>query len=185
MNVSSKLPAGVRLQPITRHDDARGSFSEIFRSEGSAGIDPIQWNVVSSEAGVLRGVHVHVRHDDYVVVVHGSATIGLRDLRPWSPTHGSTALVELRRERLGGLTIPWGVAHGFYHREPSIFVLGVSEYFDPEDELGCRWDDPRLGIPWPVSEAQLSRRDEEAPPFGRLVQQLADFPAFCEAARER
>ena len=55
----------------------------------------MQWNAVWSEAGVLRGVHVHIRHDDYLTVPVGRASVGLRDLRRGSPTEGLSALVEL------------------------------------------------------------------------------------------
>ena len=110
----------------------------------------MQWNAVWSEAGVLRGVHVHVRHDDYLTVPVGRASVGLRDLRRGSPTEGLTALVELGREQPGALVIPHGVAHGFYFHEPSLHVYAVSEYWDPADELACNWADPELGIEWPV-----------------------------------
>lgn len=180
MTLGPKLLSGVRIDAIATHRDSRGDFSEIFRQEWPAAIEARQWNVVSSEPGVLRGVHVHVRHDDYLAVVRGAVSIGLCDLRPWSPTHGAAAVVELHESELRGLTIPWGVAHGFYFHEPSLHVYAVSEYFDPKDELGCRWDDPRLGIPWPVADARISARDEQAPSLPELVEQLAALPAFRE-----
>ena len=125
------LPAGTVFRPLEAHADERGVFTELYRREWGTGAEPIQWNAVWSEAGVLRGVHVHVRHDDYLTVPVGRASVGLKDLRRGSPTEGLAALVELGRERPGALVIPHGVAHGFYFHEPSLHVYAVSEYWDP------------------------------------------------------
>lgn len=155
------LPAGVRLVPLTPHADERGVFTELFRASWEVGVAPIQWNAVSSHANVLRGVHAHVRHTDYLTLAVGHATIGLHDLRPESPTEGLGTTVELDSEAPAALVIPVGVAHGFYfHTERSVHVYAVSHEFDPNDELGCRWDDPELDIAWPCSEPLISPRDE-------------------------
>ena len=76
------LPAGVRLVPLTPHVDERGVFTELFRASWDVGVAPIQWNAASSHANVLRRVHAHVRHADYLTLAVGRATIGLHDLRP-------------------------------------------------------------------------------------------------------
>jgi dTDP-4-dehydrorhamnose 3,5-epimerase len=155
------LPAGVRLVPLTPHADERGVFTELFRASWEVGVAPIQWNAVSSHANVLRGVHAHVRHTDYLTLAVGHATIGLHDLRPESPTEGLGTTVELDSEAPAALVIPVGVAHGFYfHTERSVHVYAVSHEFDPNDELGCRWDDPELDIAWPCSQPLISLRDE-------------------------
>jgi dTDP-4-dehydrorhamnose 3,5-epimerase len=133
---------------------------------------PVQWNVVRSEPGVLRGVHVHLRHDDYLMVVAGRGLFGLRDMRVKTETPDAVALVELSAEQPATLVIPHGVAHGFYFFEPSITFYAVTHYWNMDDELGCRWDDQSLGIPWPVTEARLSPRDEAAPSFATLCDQL-------------
>jgi len=141
------------------HADSRGVFTELFRDSWELGVEPAQWNVVASNANVLRGVHAHWRHTDYLTVVAGRATVGLHDLREGSPTDGLGVAVELGAERPAALVIPNGVAHGFYFGEPSIHVYAVSHEWDPSDELGCRWDDPALGIDWPCDDPQLSDRD--------------------------
>src|SRR4051812_14024847 len=82
------LPDGVALRPLDMNRDSRGSFTEVFREEWDTGISPVQWNIVSSEAGTLRGVHVHIRHDDYLTTLRGRASVGLRDLRRGSPAQG-------------------------------------------------------------------------------------------------
>src|SRR3989304_9839168 len=85
------LPAGVRLLPLQMNRDDRGVFTEVFRRSWDTGIEPVQWNFVRSQAGVLRGGHVHVRPVDYLIVLEGRASIGLRDLRRGSPPGGGGA----------------------------------------------------------------------------------------------
>ena len=169
--VRTGLPDGVAVRLLEPHADDRGTFTEIFRAAWDSSIDGVQWNVVRSGAGVLRGVHVHPRHDDYLTVIEGSATIGLLDLREGARDRVGTT-VDLRADTPSAITIPHGVAHGFYFHEPSLHVYAVSSYWSPEDELGCRWDDPGLRIPWPVSEAVISERDASLPALGDLRVQL-------------
>jgi dTDP-4-dehydrorhamnose 3,5-epimerase len=168
------LPEGVRVRPLDPHADSRGSFTELHRREWGACVDPVQWNAVRSQAGVLRGVHVHPRHDDYLIVFGGRAAVGLCDLREDSPTAGLGACLDLRGDAPAGLTIPHGVAHGFYFHEPSLHIYAVSHYWDVGDELGCRWDDDELGIPWPQSEAVISPRDAALPSLAVLRDELRD-----------
>jgi dTDP-4-dehydrorhamnose 3,5-epimerase len=155
------------------HADERGVFTELHRADWDTGVAPVQWNAVRSEAGVLRGVHVHPRHDDYLLLVAGRATVGLRDLRPGAPAGGRACCVELDAAAPRAITIPHGVAHGFYFHEASLHVYAVSHYWDPADELGCHWADPELGIGWPVSEARLSPRDAALPLLAGLAVELA------------
>jgi len=170
---ATTLPVGTSLVPLEAHDDERGVFVELYRLEWETGVVPVQWNAVRSRAGVLRGVHVHIRHDDYLTVPFGRASVGLRDLRRGSPTEGVAAVVDLDGERPAALVIPHGVAHGFYFHEPSLHVYAVSEYWDSEDELGCHWADPELEIPWPCGSAQVSERDAQSPPLRELLERLA------------
>lgn len=163
------LPHDLRLLPLEPHRDDRGTFTELYRKEWQTGVEPVQWNAVHSEAGVLRGVHVHPRHDDYLTVVRGRATIGVRDLREGSPTEGAAACVELAEEHPTAIAIPHGVAHGFYFQQPSTHIYSVSHYWDMADELGCRWDDPALELPWPQRSARLSPRDEALPSLEVLL----------------
>lgn len=167
------LPDGVLVRPLVEHRDPRGAFSEVFRQEWATAIVPVQWNMTRSQPGVLRGVHVHPRHHDYVIVLEGHATAALRDLRPASPTSGLVATFSLRGDTLLGVTIPCGVAHGFLFHEPTLFLLAVSESWDPDDELGCHWADPALGIDWPARPTCLSDRDLALPSLGALLEDLA------------
>jgi dTDP-4-dehydrorhamnose 3,5-epimerase len=166
------LPYGVELRPLTVHRDDRGLVAEIFRDEWPTGIAPVQWTIVVSEAAVMRGVHVHLRHDDYFVLLQGAVCAGLRDLRPGSPSAGRAALLDLDGDAPAALVIPHGVAHGFYFFSPSTFLLGASHYYEPADELGCHWRDPELGLAWPVSSARLSMRDAALPGVRDVARQI-------------
>ena len=166
------LPQGVTLRSLERHSDERGSLTEIFRGSWDTGVDAVQWNYAESEARVLRGVHVHVKHVDYLILLRGCALIGLRDLRIGSPTEGMTALIEMQGAKLQALTIPPGVAHGFYFPEPSVHIYAVSEYWDHQDEFGCHWADPALELDWPDAAPLISARDAALPSLRDLVESL-------------
>jgi dTDP-4-dehydrorhamnose 3,5-epimerase len=164
---------GVKLIDLCAHADDRGSLTEIYREQWF-GERAVQLNYVRSAAGVLRGVHGHFLHQDYLVLLAGSASVGLKDMRPDSPTLGEAALIELRADRLQTLSVPNGVAHGFYFSEPSTLVYAVTHYWDQDDELGCRWDDPGLGITWPCTSPQISSRDAALPGYPVFAAQLQD-----------
>jgi dTDP-4-dehydrorhamnose 3,5-epimerase len=153
------LPDGTYLHELVPHADDRGVFTELFRVSWDLQVAPVQWNLVRSVTNVLRGVHVHHRHTDYLTIAAGRATIGLHDLRADSSTSGLAAAIELSSDRPSALIVPPGVAHGFYFHEPSVHVYAVSHDWDPSDELGCRWDDPELGLAWPCTDPLLSVRD--------------------------
>ncbi len=171
------LPEGVLLRGLETHVDPRGAFTELFRQAWMTAVPFIQWNAVISQAHVLRGVHVHLNHHDYLTVLQGRALMGLCDLRPRSPTARLAVMVELTGQGLETLYIPPGVAHGFYFPEPSLHVYAVSEYWDPADELGCRFDDPGLGLAWPNRAPLLSPRDASLGPLSDLAGRIPDWRA--------
>lgn len=172
------LPDGVVAHKLQANTDDRGVFTELFREEWTQSIRPIQWNAVRSNQGVLRGVHVHPRHSDYLTLAAGQMTLGLCDLRPESPTYKLALALDIDAADPQAVEIPPGVAHGFYFAQESIHVYAVSHYWDMADELGCRWDDPALGIPWRHSEAQISARDQQ-------LQSLAELEVELASARGR
>jgi dTDP-4-dehydrorhamnose 3,5-epimerase len=169
----STIP-GVRVVLLTAHADERGRLAEIFRDDWNVGIPVPQWTLLDTVAGGFRGVHVHFRHTDYIVVVAGQLDVGLSDLRRGSPTEGAGEIVSLRGDELRALVIPPGVAHGFHSRVATTALAGTSHLYDPGDDLGCRWDDPALAIPWQEPPAVLSERD-------RTAGSLADLLAALEA----
>jgi dTDP-4-dehydrorhamnose 3,5-epimerase len=168
------LPEGMIVTPLKRHEDNRGSLIEVFRQSWGTGIAPVQWNVVESSSNVLRGFHVHVWHTDYLVLINGRMRLGLKDLRAGSPTAGLTTAIDLDpAARPLALTIPTGVAHGFAFPEAALLFYSVSRYWDCEDELACRFDDPDVGIDWQVSQPALSPRDEVAGTLQDMVEEYA------------
>jgi dTDP-4-dehydrorhamnose 3,5-epimerase len=184
-NVVHQTIEDVTLCPLQTHSDDRGSLTEIFRAAWTGAPPFVQWNFVRSRAGVLRGFHGHIVHADYLILLEGSASIGLKDLRPLSPTENRAGLVNLDGRELKGLTIPPGVAHGFYFHANSLMVYGVTDYWTAEDELGCRWDDPELGIDWPESSADISERDALLPPLSVFRSQIQAGLQRAKPARNR
>jgi dTDP-4-dehydrorhamnose 3,5-epimerase len=116
---------------------------------------------VHSRPGVFRGMHFHRRHDEYFALLTGKAAVGLRDLRPWSPTYGAHALFEVTGDRPSCIVFPRGLLHGWYFHEDSLHLQAVSESYSDyaaEDNLGCHWSDPGIGIDWPFTEAIVAPR---------------------------
>lgn len=181
---SSRLLAGgpidgVELRVLDMHGDSRGSFTEVFQEHWNTCIRPVQWSVVHSHARVFRGVHLHRRHDEYFAVIQGWAAVGLRDVRPWSPTRGAWALYELVGSDLACVTFPLGVLHGWYFPEATIHLQAVSEAYRDyggDDNWGCVWSDPALEIPWPiVGEPIVTQRVRDFPTMGTLLEALGDW----------
>jgi dTDP-4-dehydrorhamnose 3,5-epimerase len=154
------LPDGVLIRRLEPRPDARGDLIEVFRAEWGLEPELVQWNVLRSAPNVLRGVQVHLVNVDSITLVAGHMVVGLHDLRPDSATSGSSGMVSISEDSPQLVTIPVGVAHGFYFAERSITVHGRSHTWDTADELGCRWDDPALGLDWRCQDPVLSDRDQ-------------------------
>lgn len=168
----SALPWRVEVHPIAEHQDDRGSFREIYRQSWSGHGPSVQWNVVRSRGNVLRGVHAHVRHVDYLTMADGEMILGLHDPRPASPSYGRSILLRLEAEDPHLVVVPPGVCHGFFFAEPAVHIYGVSEYWDGLDEFGCAWDDPALNLAWPCEAPVLSDRDRTAGTYAELCASL-------------
>lgn len=166
--MAERLPEGVALRSLARHADPRGVLSEFYRAEQVAGDPMVQWNIVRSEGGVLRGVHVHPGHADYLFVIEGTMILGLHDLRPDRPEDRRSALVTLRGDAPQTVCVPQGVCHGFHFPEPAIYVYGLSGYWSMDEELGCRYDAPELGLPWAAANPVLSARDADAGGYAEM-----------------
>lgn len=153
---------GVDLKGLIQNQDNRGSLTEIFRQTWAHGENFVQWNYVKNCKNVLRGVHVHADHSDYLICIEGEMLLGLHDIRPNSVSFGVSQVLKLSSKNLHACFIPNGVAHGFYFPVSGAHIYGVTHYWNLEDELGCRWDDPALGLDWPVESPSLSERDQTA-----------------------
>jgi len=159
--------AGAVLVSLPRFPDDRGWFSEAFRQEWLPGDRPmLQGNLSFSRAGVLRGLHFHLRQADYWFVCKGRMLVGLFDLRGGSPTEGERFEVWLDDGEAGparGLYVPPGVAHGFFAATDVLMQYLVDRVYDGGDELGVAWNDAAIGIAWPAADPVLSDRDRGNP----------------------
>lgn len=164
-----------------RHGDARGFFSETYsqRSLAEIGIDIafVQDNhAFSAEKGTVRGLHFQTppfAQNKLVRVVRGAILDVVVDLRVGSPTFGRHVSAVISAENWKQILVPIGFAHGLVTLEPNTEVLyKVSNPYAQEHDKGLLWNDPALGIGWPVTEQEaiLSARDKVQP-------RLADLPA--------
>jgi dTDP-4-dehydrorhamnose 3,5-epimerase len=162
--------------------DGRGFFSETYnrRALDDANISAnfVQDNhSLSVERGVIRGLHFQSpphAQDKLVRVTRGSIFDVAVDIRKGSPTFGKHIAVILNVENWQQLWVPKGFAHGFCTLEPNTEVIyKVTDYFDAKRDKGLAWDDPELGIEWPVKpeEIILSDRDKVQP-------RLSDLPDY-------
>jgi len=169
---------GVEFRRLKMNPDFRGCFTEVFQEHWKTCIRPVQWSVVHSQRNVFRGVHLHRRHDEYISVLVGHASVGLRDIRPWSATAGVWSLYELYGDDLACIIFPLGLLHGWYFHEKSIHLQAVSEaYIDygTQDNWGCHWSDPALQIPWPFTHPVLAQRASDFPTMSGLLDALGTW----------
>jgi len=172
--VRTSIPDVLVLEPRV-YDDARGFFFESFNRRvfaeltGYAG-DFVQDNHVRSHRGVLRGLHYQLRQPQgkLVRVVVGVVFDVAVDVRRSSKTFGHWVGVELSAENKRMAWIPAGFAHGFLVlSESAEFLYKTTDYWAPEHERTIAWDDPALGIEWPLQgEPQLSEKDKLGKPLG-------------------
>lgn len=166
--VATELP-GVSLLKPKVFGDARGYFYEAFRADAyaQAGIPNfVQDNVSRSGRGILRGLHLqHPRGQGKLVsVLLGEVYDVALDVRVGSKHFGKWTGHNLSDANKNQLYIPPGFAHGFLVvSEYAVFCYKCTEYYSPADELAVAWNDPDLGIPWPLSDTILSDKDSRAP----------------------
>lgn len=179
MNVTETSLPGVLLVEPRRFSDARGSFFEVWKEDRytQAGIDGpfVQDNVSHSIQRTLRGLHFQEPSGQgkLVQVLHGAVYDVVVDVRRGSPTFGRSLGVMLDAESGKQLWIPPGFAHGFCVTSPqATFLYKCTAAYSPEHERSIRWNDPALGIEWPLDgEPLLSPKDAVAP-------LLADAPTL-------
>lgn len=166
-----------------RFGDERGFFSETFnrRAYEEAGIvgEFVQDNhSLSRDAYVIRGLHFQTpphAQDKLVRVTRGSVLDVVVDIRHGSPTFGKHVSAVLSAENWRQIWVPQGFAHAFCTLEPDTeFLYKVTDYYAPDNDAGLAWDDPALGIDWPIPNgvaAILSDKDKNHP-------KLADLPEY-------
>lgn len=157
----SPLIEGVHIVRFQKFADSRGYFYESYRRTWiPEAREMIQGNTSFSQAGVLRGMHYHLKQADFWSVPVGKVRAAVYDFRPHSPTKGAAQVLDLGQDAAAGLYIPKGVAHGFCALQESFMTYLVDEYYDGDDEKGIRWDDPAMGIDWGLTAPPIvSERD--------------------------
>jgi len=177
----TKLPGALLLEPRVFPDE-RGFFCETYRASELAehGITDefVQDNHSRSSRGVLRGLHFAVGTGTAKLVrcARGEIVDVIVDLRRGSPTYARWEAHELSDVNMHVLYVPAGFGHGFcVISETADVIYKQSAYYDPEIERAIAWDDPEIGVDWPLSadEVSVSERDAAAP---RLADVAADLP---------
>ena len=163
-----EIPDVVLIEPEV-HGDERGFLFESYHQQKYAdgGIDAIfvQDNHSRSKRGILRGLHAQIARPQgkLVRVVQGEVFDVAVDIRRGSPTFGKHVSALLSAENFNQLWIPVGFAHGFcVTSESAEFEYKCTDFYDPASQLIVRWDDPAIGIDWPVTDPLLSERDRSA-----------------------
>lgn len=180
MKVIETQLAGVLIVEPKVFGDHRGFFLETFQVERyrdvGIGLPFVQDNHSRSQRGVLRGLHFQrTRPQGKLVSVSRGAVYDVAvDINPDSPTCGQYVGVELNDENHRQLWVPPGYAHGFcVLSEVADFQYKCTDYYQPEDEGGLLWNDPDVGILWPVAEPQLSAKDQLNPRLRDLLSGVA------------
>ena len=176
--IETEIPDVKRIKP-KRFGDSRGWFSETFRADtmAKAGITTpfVQDNQsFSAPQGTIRGLHFQIAPQaqaKLIRVLQGAILDVAVDIRSGSPTYGKYVAVTLDAENGEQLYIPHGFAHGFCTLTPDTMVAyKVDAYYSPAHDRALVWNDPDVGIDWPVlaAEAILSDKDRAAPRLSEL-----------------
>jgi dTDP-4-dehydrorhamnose 3,5-epimerase len=173
---------GALLFVPTPHVDDRGFFCRTFDADDvrAMGIDPdefVQDSISRSAEGVVRGLHLRTGGGEAKLVrcSHGAIFDVVVDLRPSSATFRRWQSFELRDDEQVSLYVPAGCAHGFQALTSTADVsYRIDRRHDPSEDLSIRFDDPELGIPWPLPVTAMSRRDRRALSLAEAISLLAD-----------
>jgi dTDP-4-dehydrorhamnose 3,5-epimerase len=184
MKVTTTNLSGVLIIEPKVFGDARGFFFESYHAQKyqTIGIELpfVQDNMSRSSKGVLRGLHYQLKHPQgkLVSVISGEVFDVVVDIRVGSPTFGKWFGLILNDKEHKQLYVPPGFAHGFCVLSEEVnFHYKCTDYYRPEDEQGILWNDPTIGIKWPLDiEPNLSAKDQKYPCLADIPQDL--LPAF-------
>lgn len=161
--------------------DNRGGFSEVYKKSEflAAGIDAswkqINWS--SSRKNVLRGMHYQLAPNEQgklVSVLVGEIFDVVIDIRVGSPTYGKWVSATLHADKRQMIWVPPGFAHGFYVlSEKAEVTYSCTAEYSPESERGIIWNDPEVGISWPVAQPILSAKDELYPTLAEAEKNIS------------
>ena len=173
--------SGAMLFEPTPHTDKRGFFSRTFDADvaAAAGLDPaafVQDSLSRSARGVIRGLHVRSGPGEAKLVrcSYGAVFDVVVDLRPDSPTFRQWESFDLRDDSQVSLYVPAGCAHGFQAlTDPADVAYRIDHRHDPSQDVTIAYDDPDLGIGWPLPPAVMSARDRAGQPLAAALALLA------------
>ncbi len=178
----TELPGVILVEPDL-YTDERGYFLETYHApryrEGGICETFVQDNHSRSVRATLRGLHGQFPHcqGKLVRAIEGEIFDVAVDARRGSPTYGAFVTAVLSAENFRQLYVPPGFAHGFcVTSEFAQFEYKCTDFYDATDEIAIAWNDPDIGIPWPVSDPLLSAKDAAAP---RLAE-IQGLPSFTE-----
>jgi dTDP-4-dehydrorhamnose 3,5-epimerase len=176
--IETAIPGVLILEPAV-HRDVRGFFVETYRREQleriGLNVDFVQESQSRSTLGTVRGLHFQEAPGQAKLIRVGRGRIFdvAVDIRRDSPAFGKHLDVELDDDAHRQVFLPPGIAHGFaVLSDVADVCYAVSAYYDPTVEHGIAWDDPDLGIRWPVDQAVLSERDTRHPRLRELPERL-------------
>lgn len=172
----TEIPGVLIFEPKVFEDD-RGFFLETWRKDkyAEAGVkeDFVQDNVSFSMRGTLRGLHFQNPHGQgkLVQVLTGHIFDVAVDIRVGSPSFGKWVGIELSGEDRRQIYIPPGFAHGFcVMSETALFSYKCTDYYAAECDSGIVWNDPDIGIEWPIADPVLSKKDAENPRLSQVTE---------------
>ena len=191
MNVIEKKLPGARVIEPDVYADERGDFREFWNAhdyaEHGLGMEFVQDNLSRSRPNVLRGLHFQNPNPQgkFVTALRGEVYDVFVDIRIDSPTFGEWEGVVLSEKNGRQLYVPEGFAHGFVVTGDTraLFHYKCTELYDPEAEGSIRWDDPGLGIDWPIDDPILSAKDRSAPLLEELPKEQMRFGAVSPQKR--
>ncbi len=171
---------GIRIITPEVRPDARGYFMETYQKRdfeaAGVNVDFVQDNQSASKKGVLRGLHFQKEfpQDKLVRCIKGAVFDVAVDLREGSKTFGKWVGVELSEENKKQFFIPKGFAHGFLVlSDYAEFVYKVSDFYHPNDEGGIAYNDPEIGVEWPIEEGLELIMSEKDTKWGGLSDYVA------------
>ena len=179
--VETEIPGVIIIEPQI-HRDVRGFFLESYHEpryrESGIHAQFVQDNHSQSTRGTLRGLHGQSPHPQakLVRVTAGEVFDVAVDMRKGSPAYGKYVATRLSAANFRQVFLPPGVLHGFLvTSEIAEFEYKCSDIYRPGSEFCVAWNDPDIGIAWPIEEPILSEKDRNAPPLRDVMDRLIDF----------
>ena len=170
----TRIPGLLIIEPAV-HGDERGFFMESYSRDryAEAGLprEFVQDNVSLSARGILRGLHLQHPNDQGKLcsVLDGEVFDVAVDVRVGSPTFGQWEGVTLSSQSKRQFYVPPGFAHGFcVLSERAMFSYKCTDFYAATSEMGIAWDDPEIGIEWPVQSPKLSAKDQQNRRLGEI-----------------